>query len=201
MTVRPYPETGYRISDTPYPRPDAPHPVYVRAFEYPQGYPGHTHRHRLAQVVYPLRGVVSVETSSGTWVVATLTAVARDNAGRETSVDVSFTVDRLLPDTTLGANPGDPSREPAPIFGFTAEQLLGSTDETVEKLLRAEQIPQFTVDNHRPVGAFDLFGISFVGHPDLTRILMPDDWDGHPLRKDFRPARVPVTFKGDPSPR
>ncbi len=32
---------------------------------------------------------------------------------------------------------------------------------------------------------FDLFGVSFAGHPRLTRIMMPDNWDGHPLRKDY----------------
>ena len=54
---------------------------------------------------------------------------------------------------------------------------------------------QFAGANFYEREAYDLFGIEFPGHPDLTRILLPDDWDGYPLRKDYDIGAVPVQFK------
>lgn len=67
---------------------------------------------------------------------------------------------------------------------------LGRVDPKIESL-----VPVWPGANFAEREVYDMFGIAFEGHPDLTRILMPDDWEGHPLRKDFGVGGVPVQFK------
>jgi NADH-quinone oxidoreductase subunit C len=66
----------------------------------------------------------------------------------------------------------------------------GRVDPSVGSL-----VPVWPGANFAEREAYDMFGIIFEGHPDLTRILMPDEWEGHPLRKDFGVGSVPVQFK------
>ncbi len=48
---------------------------------------------------------------------------------------------------------------------------------------------------------YDLFGVDFIDHPDMKRILMPDDWKGHPLRKDYALTEEKVQFKHEKVPK
>jgi NADH-quinone oxidoreductase subunit C len=58
--------------------------------------------------------------------------------------------------------------------------LLDETNPSVDSI-----VPIWAGANYYEREVFDLFGIHFAGHPDLRRIMLPDDWQGHPLRKDY----------------
>jgi NADH-quinone oxidoreductase subunit C len=54
--------------------------------------------------------------------------------------------------------------------------------------------PEWPTANHQEREVYDMFGVVFEGHPDLRRILMPEDYEGHPQRRDFPIGGEPVIF-------
>ncbi len=91
-------------------------------------------------------------------------------------------------------------------FEIVCQLLKSDTGERTSVRVRAAGDPP-TVASVTPVWggasfmereAFDMYGIVFDGHPNLTRILMPDEWEGHPLRKDYGVGKVVIDFKPQP---
>jgi NADH-quinone oxidoreductase subunit C len=96
--------------------------------------------------------------------------------------------------------------DPKPKRFAIVYHLLRVSDSPARLRLRAWLDDGEEIDSVLPVWpaadwyereAYDLYGIVFRGHPNLVRILMPDDWEGFPLRKDYPLGGEPVRFSGE----
>ena len=94
-----------------------------------------------------------------------------------------------------------------PRLGVHYELLdMDSVDRLTVKLrvpLDSPNVPSVTPNwptaNHQEREVYDMFGVNFTGHPDMRRILMPEDYEGHPQRRDFPIGGEPVMFTVDES--
>jgi NADH-quinone oxidoreductase subunit C len=74
------------------------------------------------------------------------------------------------------------------------DRITVTTRVTIEQPHVASVTPDWPTANHQEREIYDMFGVVFDGHPDLRRILMPEDYEGHPQRRDFPVGGEPVLF-------
>jgi NADH-quinone oxidoreductase subunit C len=124
---------------------------------------------------------------------------------REKLVEVAKILrDKLLFEMCLGVSgvhyPADVNRELHAVYPLLSmthnrrvriEVSIPDSDPHLPSLVEV-----WAGNNWNERETFDMFGIIFDGHPGLTRILMPDDWRGHPQRKDYPLGGIPVEYKG-----
>ena len=101
--------------------------------------------------------------------------------------------------------PGDAGRELHACFELMslthgARQIRIETTAPAEDPHVPSIVPLYPGDDWHEREAWDLMGIVFDGHPNLTRSAMPDDWVGHPQRKDYPLGGIPVEYKGATTP-
>jgi len=128
---------------------------------------------------------------------------------REKLVDVARVLrDKLLFEMCMGVNgvhyPNENGRElhaVYPLLSITNNRRIRlevscpDSDPHIPSLVEV-----WAGNNWHERETFDMFGIIFDGHPALTRILMPDDWQGHPQRKDYALNGINVEYKGASQP-
>jgi NADH-quinone oxidoreductase subunit C len=128
---------------------------------------------------------------------------------REKLVEVARVVrDKLLFEMCMGVNgvhyPNETGRElhaVYPLLSITNNRRIRlevscpDSDPHIPSLVEV-----WAGNNWHERETFDMFGIIFDGHPALTRILMPDDWQGHPQRKDYALNGINVEYKGASAP-
>lgn len=124
---------------------------------------------------------------------------------RENLVDVAMILrDTLLFEVCMGVSgvhyPTDLDRELHAVYHLLSmthnrrirlEVSVSDSDPHIPSVVEV-----WAGNNWNERETFDMFGIIFDGHPGLTRILMPDDWRGHPQRKDYPLGGIPVEYKG-----
>ena len=128
---------------------------------------------------------------------------------REKLVDVARVLrDKLLFEMCMGVNgvhyPNETGRELHAIYPLLSitnnrrirlEVACPDSDPHIPSLVEV-----WAGNNWHERETYDMFGIIFDGHPALTRILMPDDWQGHPQRKDYALYGIIVEYKGSSTP-